>query len=161
MVKVILSVLAALLVLVYGAFFLTWNLAPQQVFGFVFGGTRYSQTLPLGSLVFIGLIIGAVVMACASWSAWAAQKAVANKHAATIRKAKVKLQAQLDEINDLRDQAARLQGELEGLQAGDGTWGRVTQADLAAGASGAAPADEAGDTETPPAAPEVDDPDVI
>lgn len=158
MVKVILSVLVVLLVLAYGAFFLTWNLVPQQVTGFVWAGVRYSQPLPLGSLVFIGLVLGAVVMACASWSAWSAQKAVANKHAATIRKAKVKLQTQLDEINDLRDQVGRLQAELESLQAGDGTWGQVTQADLEGGVAEAAPAAEPADTA---ATPEVDDPDVI
>ncbi|MBU0607312.1 MAG: hypothetical protein KKI08_05465 [Armatimonadetes bacterium] len=161
MVKVILSVLAVLLVLAYGAFFLTWNLAPQQVVGFSVGGMRYTQTLPLGSLVFVGLVIGAAIMACASWSAWATQKATADKHAATIRKAKVKLQNQLDEINDLRDQVARLEAELASLQTGDGTWGKVNQADIEAGA--AEPGSEAPTPEVAqaPAEPEVDDPDVI
>jgi len=161
MVKVIVSVVALLLVLTYGAFFLSWNIAPQQVTGFLWGGMRYSQALPLGSLVFLGLVLGALVMGAAAWSAWAGQKATADKHAATIRKAKTKLQTQLDEINDLRSDVERLQGELASLQAGDGTWGRASQADIEAGAvavqaAGAAPA--AGATA---AEPEVDDPDVI
>ena len=153
MAKVILKVIVALLVLAYGAMFLSWNMTPQEVTGFYWAGSRYSQMIPLGLLVFIGLIAGAAIMAVAAWVAWAAQKATADKHAATIRKAKVKLQAQLDEIHDLREQLAQAQGELEGLQAGDGTWGQVSAGDLEPVAAGAAaPAH---------AEPEVDDPDVI
>ncbi|MCE5240532.1 hypothetical protein LLH23_18895 [bacterium] len=160
MVKVIIKVVVALGLLAYGAFFLSWNIAPQQITGFVWGGIRYSQTLPLGSLVFIGLALGAALMAIAAWATWATQKAQADKYAATIRKAKSKLQAQLDEINDLRDQVARLEAELEGLRAGDGTWGQVTQADIAAGVEGATAAAEPGG-EASAAQAEVDDPDVI
>lgn len=153
MAKVIVKVIVALLVLAYGAMFLSWNMTPQEVTGFYWAGTRYSQMVPLGLLVFIGLIAGAVIMAVAAWAAWAAQKATADKHAATIRKAKVKLQAQLDEIHDLREQLAQAQGELEGLQSGDGTWGQVSAGDLEPVAAGAAA--------SAPAEPEVDDPDVI
>lgn len=159
--KVIVSVLVVLALLAYGACFLSWNLAPQEVTGFVLLGTRYSQSLPLGSLVFIGLVLGAVVMAIATWSAWASQKATADKHAATIRRAKAKLQDQLDEINDLRAEVERLEGQVASLQSGDGTWGQVTQADIAAGAAATTPT---GADPSPDAAvetPEVDDPDVI
>lgn len=159
--KVILSVVAILLVLSYGAFFLSWNIAPQQVTGLLWGGERFSQSLPLGSLVFIGLILGALLMGWASWSAWSTQKALADKHAATIRKAKTKLQAQLDEINELRAEVDRLQGELAGLQAGDGTWGKVSQADVEAGTAAVEPEGEAAAVAATPEEPEVDDPDVI
>lgn len=150
MVKVIISVLVALLLLAYGAGFLSWNIAPQEVTGLWLGGVRYSQTLPLGSLVFIGLIIGAAIMAVAAWSVWTTQKATADKATAMVKKAKVKLQAQLDEINDLRGEIQRLECEVAGLKAGDGTWGAVTAADLNAGSESA---------DAPTA--EVDDPDVI
>jgi hypothetical protein len=158
MLKVILKVLVALVVLAYGALFLSWNMTPQEITGLHWlGGVRYSQTLPVGSLVFIGLIAGAAIMAVAAWSAWAAQKAIVDKATAVVKKAKVKLQAQLDEINDLRAEIERLQGEISSLQAGDGTWGKVSAADLEAGTEGvAAP----GSTPAAPEA-EVDDPDVI
>lgn len=155
MVKVILKVLVALAVLAYGALFLSWNMTPQEVIGLCWlGGVRYSQTLPVGSLVFIGLIGGAIIMAIGVWAAWAAQKATADKAIAMVRKAKVKLQAQLDQIHELRGETERLQAEIASLHAGDGTWGKVTAADLEAGTEGmAAPG--------PAPAAEVDDPDVI
>ena len=151
MVKVIIKVFVALVVLAYGALFLSWNMTPQEITGLYWlGGVRYSQSLPVGSLVFIGLIAGAVIMAAASWAAWAAQKATADKATAMVKKAKMKLQAQLDQITELRTETERLQAEIVSLQAGDGTWGKVTAAALEAGAeSTAAPEGE------------VDDPDVI
>jgi hypothetical protein len=152
--KVIFKVVVALAVLAYGALFLSWNMAPTEITGLYWlGGVRYSQSLPLGSLVFIGLILGAVIMAIAAWSAWASQKAVADKATAMVKKAKVKLQAQLDEMNELRADNERLQSEIAGLQAGDGTWGKVKAGDLPA-TEGQPAAAEAAETE-------VDDPDVI
>ena len=126
MFKVIFKVIIALLFLGYAAFFLSWNMAPQEVIGWNLLGVKYTQALPAGSLGFVGLFAGAIIMAMSCWSAWAVQKGRANKAVATVKKAKVKLQAQLDMINELRGEVGRLEGELESLQAGDGTWGRVT-----------------------------------
>lgn len=124
MVKVIVKVVVGLAALTYGAFFLSWNMVTQEVTGWQMMGMRYSQQVPLGALVFIGLVAGAVIMALAAWSAWAAQKATADRATAQVRKAKEKLQAQLDHINELRAEIDRLEIKLEGLQAGDGTWGQ-------------------------------------
>jgi hypothetical protein len=157
MVKVIVKVLVALGVLAYGALFLSWNMTPQEITGLSLGSVRYSQMLPAGSLVFIGLIVGAVIMAAAAWSSWAAQKAAADHAAAVVKKAKVKLQAQLDEMNNLRAEVQKLQGDITSLQAGDGTWGKVSATDLGA----AAASDETAGAATPAPAAEVDDPDVI
>jgi hypothetical protein len=130
MFKVIFKVIVVLLFLGYAAFFLSWNMAPQEIIGWDLAGVRYTQALPVGALAFIGLFVGAIVMAASCWSAWATQRALAKKAVATVKKAKVKLQAQLDMINELRGEVTRLEGELEGLQAGDGTWGRVAASDL-------------------------------
>lgn len=126
MLKVVISVLIALLIVAYGAAFLAWNMTAQEVVGWQAFGVRYSQHLPVGSLVFVGLILGALIMAIAAGSTWAAQKARADKATAMVKKAKVKLQAQLDEINDLRDEIGRLEGQVASLQSGDGTWGQTT-----------------------------------
>lgn len=130
MAKVIAKVLIALGVLTYAAFFLSWNMTPQEVVGFYWAGMRYSQMLPVGSLVFVGLIAGAMIMAAAAWSAWSAQKAVADKHAATVRRAKAMLQEQREEIEALQAKITELEGKIASLQAGNGTWGEVTGADL-------------------------------
>lgn len=129
MLKVIFKVIVALLFLGYAAFFLSWNMAPQEIITWNLLGVKYTQLLPVGSLGFAGLLLGAIIMAISCWSAWATQKATVNKAVATVKKAKVKLQAQLDMINELRGEVERLEGELESLQAGDGTWGRAAAID--------------------------------
>jgi multisubunit Na+/H+ antiporter MnhC subunit len=152
--KVIIKVIIGLIILAYAALFLSWNMAQQEIISWQMMGVRYSQPLPVGSLVFIGLVIGAVIMAIACWSAWAAQKATADKAVATVKKAKVKLQAQLDTINELRAEVEQLEGEIQSLHAGNGTWGRVDAGDIAdlATVDGVTPA---------AAAAEVDDDEVI
>lgn len=130
MLKVIFKVIIVLLLVGYAAFFLSWNMAPQNIVSWNLFGTRYTQAMPVGTLGFAGLIIGAIIMALACWSAWATQRGLALKGAATIKKAKGKLQAQLDTINELRAENERLEAELESLQAGDGSWGRVAAGDL-------------------------------
>ena len=129
MLKVIFKVIVALLALGYAAFFLSWNMASQEIITWNLLGVKYTQALPVGTLGFAGLFAGAIIMAISCWSAWATQKAMVNKAVATVKKAKVKLQAQLDLINELRGEVERLEGELESLQAGDGTWGRVAADD--------------------------------
>ncbi|MEN6547802.1 MAG: bZIP transcription factor [Armatimonadia bacterium] len=154
MLKVVISVLIALLIVAYGAAFLAWNMTSQDIVGWQAFGVRYSQHLPVGSLVFVGLILGAVIMAIAAGSTWAAQKSRADRATAMVKKAKVKLQAQLDEINDLRDEVERLEAQVASLQSGDGTWGQATYAEP--------PADTATEAGTAvPAETEVDDDDVI
>jgi multisubunit Na+/H+ antiporter MnhC subunit len=152
--KVIIKVIIGLNILAYAALFLSWNMAQQEIISWQMMGVRYSQPLPVGIVVFIGLVIGAVIMAIACWSAWAAQKATADKAVATVKKAKVKLQAQLDTINELRAEVEQLEGEIQSLHAGNGTWGRVDAGDIAdlATVDGVTPA---------AAAAEVDDDEVI
>lgn len=128
--KVIVKVFIGLLFLAYAALFLSWNMTPQEIISWQLLGVRYSQALPVGTLAFAGLLLGALIMAIACWSAWATQKTTANKAVATVKKAKVKLQAQLDMINELRTEVERLEDELDGLRAGDGTWGRVSAGDV-------------------------------
>ena len=153
MFKVILKAIVGLFFLLYAALFLSWYLCPQEIGGWDFMGVKYSQTLPVGMLALAGLILGGIIMAISAWSAWAAQKAVANKAVATVKKAKVKLQAQLETIQELRGKVERLEGELMSMQAGDGTWGRVNAADVQGAVT---PPPQAEGT-----AAEVDDDDVI
>mgnify|MGYP005834679809 CR=1 FL=1 len=132
MVKVIIGSVLGLLLLVYGALFLSWNMTPQDIVAARwFGGVQYSQALPVGSLVFIGLVIGALLMAVACWSAWAGQRALTKRAVAQVQKAKEKLQAQLDAINELRARVEQLEAELESSRAGNGTWGQVSASDIA------------------------------
>lgn len=160
MVKVIISVLLALLVVAYGAAFFAWNMTPQEVIGLQVMGQRYSQNLPIGSLVFVGLIIGAIIMGVAAVGTWSSQRARADKATAMVKKAKVKLQAQLDTINELRDEVDRLEAQIASLHAGNGTWGQPVYQE---------PSDEPeimlsepADTATAvPAQGEVDDDDII
>jgi len=160
MVKVIVVTFLVLLLLLYGAAFLLWNMTPQDIVAMRWlGGVQYSQALPVGSLVFIGLVLGALLMAC--WSAWAAQRALAQRAIAQVQRAKEKLQAQLDAIHELRAQVAELEAQRESWKAGNGTWGQVSAGDIAVPevASGAPP--ETTRTEMPPPGAESDDPDVI
>jgi hypothetical protein len=124
MLKVIIKVLLSLLSLAYAAAFLFWNSASQDIVTWNLR-VKLSQALPVGALAFIGVVIGAAVMAISALSAYGTQKAAATKAVATVKKAKEKLQAQLDAINELRAEVERLEGELSSLQAGDGSWGRV------------------------------------
>jgi hypothetical protein len=137
--KVIVKVIIGLVFLAYAALFLSWNMAPQEIISWQMMGVRYSQPLPVGSLAFAGLVLGAIIMAGACWSAWATQKATANKAVATVKKAKVKLQAQLDTITELRAEIERVEDELASLQAGDGTWGQVNAGNAATPDAAAAP----------------------
>jgi len=144
MVKVIVKVIIGLLALCYGALFLSWNMGPQEIISWQMGGWKYSQPLPLGTLPFIGLVVGAVIMAIAAWSAWAVQKGAADRATGMVKKAKAKLQAQLDTINELRAEAERLKSEMESLRAGDGTWGQTNAASVEApGKAGATVTDAA------------------
>jgi hypothetical protein len=138
MAKVIIKVIVGLVVLAYAAAFLSWNAGSQEITALQLGATKFSQQMPLGGLVFIGLIAGAVIMAVAAWSAWSTQKSRADKAVAQVQKAKEKLQAQLATINELRVEVDRLQSEVEGLKAGDGTWGRSNHDDRPAGEKAAA-----------------------
>lgn len=131
MFKAIVIVFLGIVLLAYGSLFFAWNLTPQEITSWQLGA-RYSQVLPVGSLAFIGLVLGALIMAVATASTYASQRATTRKAAATIRKAKAKLQAQLDAINELRGEVERLEGELAGLRAGDGTWGKASYAPEAA-----------------------------
>jgi hypothetical protein len=131
MAKVVLTTVVVLALSCYGALFLSWNQTPQDIVTLQVGGTRFSQPLPIGALVFIGLVVGMIVMAVASWSAWAGQRGVAQKAAAQVKKAREKLQAQLDLINELRARTAELEAELANARTGNGTWGQVAAGDIA------------------------------
>jgi hypothetical protein len=125
MFKVIFKVEVGLAFLAYSALFLSWNMGAQPIISWQMMGVTYSQPLPVGGLAFIGLILGAVIMAVACWTAYASQKAHADKAVATVKKAKVKLQAQLDTIVELREEVDSLKAQIADLQAGDGTWGQT------------------------------------
>jgi uncharacterized membrane protein YciS (DUF1049 family) len=139
MVKVILKMVVVLALLCYGALFLSWNMANQEITTWQLMSVKYSQPLPVGSLVFIGLILGAVLMAVACWSAWAAQKALAGKAVSQVKRAKEKLQAQLDLINELRGQVTQLESDLDAAKAGNGTWGLSNAGDVTVPQVAAAP----------------------
>lgn len=158
--KVIFKVIIGLALLAYAALFLSWNMTPQDIISWQMLGVRYSQPLPVGALAFAGLIVGALIMAVACWSAWATQRATANKAVATVKKAKVKLQAQLDTINEMRAEIEKLEDELDSMQAGDGSWGRVNAADVT-GAPVVAAVEPAAPAEAGAETGEVDDDEII
>ncbi len=103
------KVLVLLLIIAYCALFIQWNAEPTFIRGAVAYGQGYGYALPLGWWLLISAGVGAVVMAIATWSQWGAQKRRANSAAATVEKAKVKLQELAEKIKQQRQEIAELQ----------------------------------------------------
>ncbi len=108
------KVLLLLLIIAYCALFIQWNADPIFVRGAVAYGQGYGYTLALGWWMLISAGVGAVVMAIATWSQWAAQKRKADTAAATVEKAKAKLQELAEKIKQQRQEIAKLKETTSG-----------------------------------------------
>jgi len=102
------KVLLLLLIIAYCALFIQWNSEPTFIRGAVAYGQGYGYTLALGWWMLISAGVGAIVMAIATWSQWAAQKRRADSAAATVEKAKAKLQELAEKIKQQRQEIAEL-----------------------------------------------------
>jgi len=102
------KVLLLLLIIAYCALFIQWNAEPTFIRGAVAYGQGYGYTLALGWWMLMSAGVGAIVMAIATWSQWAAQKRSADSAAATVEKAKVKLQELAEKIKQQRQEIAEL-----------------------------------------------------
>ncbi len=101
-------VLLLLLIIAYCALFIQWNAEPTFIRGAVAYGQAYGYTLALGWWMLITAGVGAVVMAIATWSQWAAQKRKADSVAPAVEKAKAKLQELAETIKQQRQEIAQL-----------------------------------------------------
>ncbi len=102
------KVLLLLLIIAYCALFIQWNAEPTFIRGAVAYGQGYGYTLALGWWMLISAGVGAVVMAIATWSQWAAQKRKADSAATTVENAKAKLQELAEKIKQQRQEIAKL-----------------------------------------------------
>ena len=97
-----------LLIVVYCAMFIQWHLEPTFVRGAVVFDQAYGYTLALGWWMLISAGVGAIVMAIATWSQWAAEKRKADSVAPAVEKAKAKLQELAEKIKQQRQEIAEL-----------------------------------------------------
>jgi len=102
------KVLFLLLIIAYCALFIQWNDEPTFIRGAMAYGQGYGYTLALGWWMLMSAGVGAIVMAIATWSQWAAQKRKADSAAATVEKAKAKLQELAEKIKQERQEIAEL-----------------------------------------------------
>ena len=102
------KVLFLLLIIAYCALFIQWNGEPTWIRGVVYMGEAHGYSLPLGWWVLLSAGVGAIVMAIATWSQWAAQKRKADNAATTVENAKAKLQELAEKIKQQRQEIAKL-----------------------------------------------------
>ncbi len=115
MAKVIITVLLLVVLALYGAMFITWNMQTITVMGFVSPlspDQGYSAVMPQAFLAIGGVIVGVAIMAIAAWSTWAAQKGTARSAQAQVAVAKRKLQERTDMVRELRSEVEKLKNEL-------------------------------------------------
>ena len=103
------KVLILIVLVAYCAGFIAWNNQTTTVVGWDLG-YRYVQDMPLAYLALEGAVIGAVLMAIATWGEWARQKRRSDVAAAQVAKAKNKLQELAAMIKQQRAQIAELGG---------------------------------------------------
>ncbi len=114
MAKVIITVLLIVVLALYGAMFITWNMQTITVVGFVSplaADQGYSTMMPQAFLAIGGVIVGIVIMAIAAWSTWAAQTDAARTAQAQVAAAKKKLQERTDMVRELRSEVKKLKNE--------------------------------------------------
>ena len=102
------KVFLLLLIIVYCALFIQWHPVPTFVRGAVVFDQAYGYTLALGWWMLISAGVGAIVMAIATWSQWAAEKRKADSVAPAVEKAKAKLQELAEKIKQQRQEIAQL-----------------------------------------------------
>lgn len=112
MVRVIVTVLAVLIIIAYGALFLSWNQQLVAVTGFSWAGQGWVQDLPLGAVILGAVLVGAVVMAAFAFAAWQAQYSRSQAAEAKVALAKKKLDELVAKVKQQREKIAQLEQEL-------------------------------------------------
>jgi hypothetical protein len=112
MFKVIVCVLLAVVLMGYGAFFITWNMDVVHITGFELGETAYGTDMPVSFLALAGVVVGVLIMAIAAWSTWAGQRHAAMEARARLELAKKKLGERTDMVRVLREDVASLRAAL-------------------------------------------------
>ncbi len=115
MAKVIITVLLVVVLALYGAMFITWNMQNITVVGFVSPlspDQGYSAVMPQAFLAIGGLVVGVVIMAVAAWSTWTAQNSAKRTAQSQVAVAKQKLQERTDMVRALRQEVKKLKDEL-------------------------------------------------
>lgn len=119
--QAVLTVLVMILVVVYAVFFAIWNNGAVDVVGFQFGGTTYSQSLPMAFLPLVGIVVGAVIMAISLWGPWAAMRRTAIAARGQLDVATQKSNERAKKVNALSKEVKQLKSELEkAKQQGEG-----------------------------------------
>ena len=112
----IVKMLLVVIIVGYAALFVMWNAGYVAVCGIVWPPTRQAarwvEDLPVGSLPLIGAVLGAVLMAIATWGEWARQRTTARRADAQVQKAKAKLQELVEKIKQQQSQIEQLQARL-------------------------------------------------
>ncbi len=104
--RAMLTVFILLMVMAYLSLFLAWNAKPQAVVTWQFGA-QFTQDLPIGVLLILGVVVGAVAMAAALTGPWNALKQSEAQARTLLDQAKRKLRSQGEEIKGLTARAAR------------------------------------------------------
>lgn len=112
MVRVIVTVLAVLIIIAYGALFLSWNQQSVAVTGFSWAGQGWVQDLPLGAVILGAVLLGAIVMAAFAFAAWQAQYSRSQAAQAKVALAKKKLDELVAKVKQQREKIAQLEQEL-------------------------------------------------
>lgn len=113
MAKTILILLLVLIVIGYGAMFISWNLQMIEVTGFVdLQGTRWGEQMPLGFLILGAVLLGAIIMAIWVGGSWGVQRVARRQAEAKVVTAKKKLQELVAKIKQQRRQIAELEAKL-------------------------------------------------
>ncbi len=112
MVRVIVTVLAVLIIIAYGALFLSWNQQSVAVTGFSWAGQGWVQDLPLGAVILGAVLVGAIVMAAFAFAAWQAQYSRSQAAQAKVALAKKKLDELVAKVKQQREKIAQLEQEL-------------------------------------------------
>ncbi len=115
--KTIVTVLLIVIVVVYGAMFINWNMETIRVVGCICRENAFFTDMPKAYLAMGGVVAGVLVMGIAAWSAWAAQRRLVREAEAKVAAAAEKLRERTDMVRDLRDEVDRLKRELVGRNA--------------------------------------------
>jgi uncharacterized integral membrane protein len=116
MVRAILTVLLVLIIIAYGAMFLSWNQQTVAVTGFSWAGQGWAEDAPVGFLVLGGVLAGAILMAIFAVGAYQAQRSRAAAAEALVAQAKQKLGAAKSKVDELVAKAKQQREKIAQLE---------------------------------------------
>lgn len=109
MVRSILLVFASLVGLSYAALFLMWNANTKaDIVTWGLGETLWVGGIPVGFLVLVGALVGAVGMVLGVWGPWAGLSASARASEAKLQKAVARLNEQKRQLAARDEEISRL-----------------------------------------------------